>query len=100
MDTIKGNIEIVTGTPPNDTSTGITVEAATPDLVPTIVGALYGLTGLSPGTPEGDQQVAVWTGQDNQFRPVRVVLWREPPFDETMIGQLIAQATQGDGGDV
>lgn len=95
MDPIRGTIEILTGIAPSIENQSMTVEAALPAIVPALVQAWKGLTNLEPADPTDDLQVAAWTTQDSKFRPVRVILWREPTFDETAIGQLLAG--QGEG---
>ena len=92
MDPIKGSLEIITGIAPNTTNLSMTVEAALPSIIPTIVQAWQGLTNLQPATPDPEDplQVAVWTTQDSAFRPVRIVLWQEPAFEDTAIGQILA----------
>lgn len=96
MDPIKGTIELIIGNGPNPDNLSMTVEAALPSIVPTIVQAWQGLTNLETADtdPEEPLQVAAWTTQDSTFRPVRIILWRQPSFDETTIGQALLAARE------
>lgn len=89
---IRGSIELITGTDPATESLGMTVAAATPDAVPLIVAAVYGLSSISPATA-ADGQVAAWTAMDPQLRPVRVILWPEPEPASQYLNQ---EATDGE----
>jgi len=94
---IKGSVELIINPEDPDTATsvGTVVEQATASDVPTLMRILHGITDLEPAEPDNGQQVAIWTGQTPQFRPVRVILWREPDHDETLIGQVLAMVTEG-----
>lgn len=78
-DPIRGSLELITNPGQMDaTSDGMTVEAVTVELVPTLVAAVYGIADLTPADPE-NTQIAAWTGTDSRLRPIRCVLWPEPP---------------------
>lgn len=74
-DSIKGSLEIITNPDqPTATSDGMVVEAMTTELVPTLIRAVYGLTGIQEAEP-ADGQLAAWTAENARLQPVRVNLW-------------------------
>lgn len=70
-----GSIECIVG----EESRSITVEAATPEAVPTIATAVWNLRDVTAAEAEG-VAVACWTAVDPIGAPARVVLWEEPPL--------------------
>lgn len=88
MTTMAGSIELLVGTDPNNTeSIGMTVKAATVDLVPMIVTAVHGLTGIAPVDPPRAGVVAEWTATNERLQPVTILLHEEPDIDLTLIGE-------------
>jgi hypothetical protein len=75
---LKGSLEIVTNPadPTTATSDGMVVEAMTTDLVPTLIRAVYGLTGIQSAEP-AEGQVAAWTATNARLQGVRVNFWPE-----------------------
>jgi hypothetical protein len=75
---VKGSLELITNPqdPASATSDGMVVEAMTTDLVPTLIRAVYGLTGIQTADP-ADGQLAAWTAENARLQPVRVNLWPE-----------------------
>lgn len=75
---VKGSLELITNPqdPATATSDGMVVEAMTTDLVPTLIRAVYGLTGIQQADP-ADGQIAAWTATNARFQPVTVILWPE-----------------------
>lgn len=77
METFAGSIEIVTAT---DESLGVPGMALSADVVPAIVGALYGITQVASITPDAQPTSrtpeAAWTGRDANNQDITVFLWR------------------------
>lgn len=90
---IMGSIEIVTM---HGQSIGVPGQRWTPAIVPVVLEALQGITGLttvvSGPQPTGRTPEAQWTGIDADNQSVTVMLWRDVPFDETVIAQAVAAA--------
>lgn len=89
---IKGSIEILK---PDGSNIGVAGQALTAESVPMVVAVLYGITGLEDKEPEeraSRMPVAEWTGTDVQEQPVTVVLWEEPEFSASEIGQAMVAA--------
>lgn len=70
-----GSIEYIDGSE----SRSITVEAATPETVPTIAAAVWNLRDVKVATTK-QGAVATWTATDAIGAEARVVLWPEPPM--------------------
>lgn len=74
---VKGSLEVITNPDlPTATSEGMVVEAMPTDLVPTLIRAVYGLTGIQEAEP-GNGQLAAWTAENARLQPVRVNFWPE-----------------------
>ena len=86
VEPMAGSLELLAGDGAAVQSTGLTVAAITPDLVPVILQAVHGLTGVTVAAPEPGQ-IAAWTAIDSRLRPVRVILWPEPDLQPQFINQ-------------
>lgn len=99
MATMAGTVELLIGSGETMTSEGLPGVALTVDLVPAIVGALKGYTGIAEAAPverAGRLPVAEWTAQTPDGRDAVVVLWEEVPFEETAHGKALAAANAPD----
>lgn len=108
-DPIRGSIEVKWGLGPNDESRGLAVAKVTVDAVQMLLEQVHGFGNVQvveplPPTYHEDGTVdypgeigaeRVWTAIDARQRPVRVILWRDPDINETLIGQIIQMVTQG-----
>ena len=90
----RGSIEVLIGAEPNTQSLGMAVQAATVDLVPVIVAAVHGLTGIAAVNPPRAGVVAEWTATNDRQQPVTVLLHQEPDIDQTLNGQVIQMVTE------
>lgn len=93
MEHFAGGVEILTS---DGQSLAVAGRRWMPAVVPAVVEALHGVTGLVASAPEtrptGRTPEAQWTGVDASNQPVTVLLWREDPYAETAIARAIAAA--------
>lgn len=75
---IKGSIELLTGDGEQTASDGLTVQAATAALVPLIMSAVHGLTGITATLAPRAGVVAEWTATNDRQQPVTVLFHRGP----------------------
>lgn len=96
---MTGSIEIRTHT---GESHGLPGQRWTRSAVPVVLETLHGITGMEAVEPEaqptGRVPEAQWRGVDECNQGVTIFLWRDIPFDETVIAQAIADAiAEGQG---
>jgi hypothetical protein len=93
---VRGSIEVKWGEGPDAESRGLVVAKVTVDAVQMLLEQVHGFDNVQQVEPiAGEEQAeAVWTATDDRQRTVRVILWREPDIDETLIGQIINTITQ------
>jgi hypothetical protein len=93
---VRGSIEVKWGEGPDAESRGLVVAKVTVDAVQMLLEQVHGFDNVQQVEPiAGEEQAeAVWTAMDDRQRMVRVILWREPDIDETLIGQIINMVTQ------
>ena len=88
---IAGSIEIRTA---NNESIGVAGKRWTLEAVPLVLETLYGVTGMECVTPEaqptGRTPEAQWSAVDANNQTVTVMLWRDIPYEETVVAQAIA----------
>lgn len=92
-DVIVGSIEIKTT---DNQSIGVPGTRWTLEAAPMVLETLHGITGMESvepvQAPTGRTPEAQWTAVDANNQTVTVMLWREIPFEETLIAQAIAAA--------
>lgn len=96
---IEGSVEVKTA---DGMSIGVPGQRWTLDVVPVVLEALHGITGMESVTPEqvptGRTPEAQWTATDANNQHVHVFLWRAIPYEDTAIAQAIAGAIADGGG--
>ena len=88
---IAGSIEIRTA---NNESIGVAGKRWTLEAVPLVLETLYGVTGMTGvgagQQPTGRTPEAQWSAVDANNQTVTVMLWRDIPYEETVVAQAIA----------
>lgn len=72
MEPVMGSLEMIVG----EESRGMTVQAATPEAVPVIVEAVYGVQDVTEDDVVGGA-VAAWRAKTAMGETARIILWPE-----------------------
>lgn len=86
---MRGSLEIIDN---SGDSTGVVGTNWTPETVPVVLGALYGITDVQEAAPTPAESGRVpdgqWTAKDASNQDVIVRLWEDVPFEETYAAEI------------